>query len=189
MTMFRHTTIGTGSERLAGLMDVATEVGVIARLQPRDTIPYRRVADDRDVQPQQSGLRMGGFTLLEVIIALIIAGMAAVVLFEAAGSGLHATQTASMYDQAIVRAKSRLAAAVHGTKLQAGDWRGDDGGGFRWRLRVAPVATASVHPIAVAGARAASSVPVVLYGISVWIGWNDGGTERQVQLDTEQVGG
>jgi general secretion pathway protein I len=132
---------------------------------------------------------MRGFTLLEVIIALIIAGMAAVVLFEAAGSGLHETLIASMYDQAIVRAKSRLAAATHGTKLTAGDWRGDDGGGFRWRLRVAPLASASLRPIGVAGPRAAASVPVVLYGVSVWIGWNEGGTERDVQLDTEQVGG
>jgi general secretion pathway protein I len=132
---------------------------------------------------------MKGFTLLEVIIALIIAGMAAVALFAAVGSGLHATQTASMYDQAIVRAKSRLAVATHGTKLAAGDWRGDDGGGFHWRLRVAPVASASVRPIGLVGPRAAASIPVVLYGISVWIGWSDGGTERDVRLDTEQVGG
>jgi general secretion pathway protein I len=132
---------------------------------------------------------MKGFTLLEVIIALIIAGMAAAALFEAVGSGLHQTQTASMYDQAIVRAKSRLAAAVHGTKLEPGDRRGDDGGGFRWRLRVAPTATASVRPVGLAGPRAAASFPVVLYGVTVWIGWNDGDTEREVRLDTEQVGG
>jgi hypothetical protein len=30
---------------------------------------------------------------------------------------------------------------------------------------------------------------VVLYSIGVWIAWNDGGTERQVRLETEQVGG
>jgi general secretion pathway protein I len=132
---------------------------------------------------------MKGFTLLEVIIALIIAGMAAAALFEAVGSGLHETQTASMYDQAIVRARSRLAAATHGTKLAAGDWRGDDGGGFQYRLRVAPVATASVRPVGLLGPRAALSFPVVLYGVSVWIGWNDGGAERDVRLDTQQVGG
>lgn len=40
---------------------------------------------------------MKGFTLLEVVVALIIAGVAAVALFEAAGSGLHATRTAAMY--------------------------------------------------------------------------------------------
>ena len=132
---------------------------------------------------------MRGFTLLEVIIALIIAGIAATALFEAVGSGLHQTQTASMYDQAIVRAKSRLAAAVHGTKLVAGDRRGDDGGGFRWHLRVAPVAAASLRPIGLTGPRATSSISVVLYSVTVWIGWSDGATEREVRLDTEQVGG
>jgi general secretion pathway protein I len=128
-------------------------------------------------------------SLLEVIVALIIAGMAAVGLFEATGTGLRATQTASMYDQAIVRAKSRLAAATHGSNLAAGDWRGDDGGGFRWRLHVAPAATATVRPIGLIGPRSAASIPVVLYAVSVWVGWDDGGVEREVRLDTEQVGG
>ena len=132
---------------------------------------------------------MKGFTLLEVVVALVIAGMAAGALMVAVGSGLHATQTASMYDQAIVRAKSRLAAATHGTKLAPEDRRGDDGGGFRWRLRVVPVASAAVRPIGLVGPRAAASIGVVLYGVSVWIAWNDGSTEREVRLDTQQVGG
>jgi general secretion pathway protein I len=132
---------------------------------------------------------MKGFTLLEVIIALIIAGMAAAALFEAVGSGLHQTQTASMYDQAIVRAKSRLAAVAHGTRLQSGDRRGDDGGGFQWRTRVAPVASTALRPNGLTGNRAASSYSVVLYDVIVWVGWNDGGTEREVRLETQQVGG
>jgi general secretion pathway protein I len=132
---------------------------------------------------------MKGFTLLEVTIALIIAAIAAVALFDAVGSGLHATKNASMYDQAIVRARSRLAVATRGTKLATGDWRGDDGGGFRWRLHVAPVAATTLRPIGLVGPRAQASVPVVLYAVTVWIGWDDGGTERDVRLDTEQVGG
>ena len=132
---------------------------------------------------------MKGFTLLEVLVALIIAGAAAAALFNGVGTGLHATQTAGFYDQAIVRAKSRLAAAAHGTKLLPGDWRGDDGGGFHWRLRVAPVARAAVRPVGLIGPRAASSMAVILYSVTVWIGWSDGGVERDVRLDTEQVGG
>lgn len=132
---------------------------------------------------------MKGFTLLEVIVALIIAGMAAAALFVSVGSGLRATRTASMYDQAIVRANSRLAAATHGTKLIPGDSRGDDGGGFHWRVRVVPIASAPVRPAGAVGPRAAASISVVLYGVTVWITWNDGNTERDVRLDTEQVGG
>jgi general secretion pathway protein I len=132
---------------------------------------------------------MKGFTLFEVIIALIIAAMATVALLEAAGTGLNATRNASLYDQAIVRAKSHLAAAAHGIKLEPVDQRGDDGGGFQWRLRIAPAASTSMRPLGPAGPRAAASYPVILYGITVWIGWNENGTERQVRLDTEQVGG
>ncbi len=36
---------------------------------------------------------------------------------------------------------------------------------------------------------AAASLPVVLYGVTVWVGWTDGGSERDVRLDTEQVSG
>jgi general secretion pathway protein I len=132
--------------------------------------------------------RQRGFTMLEVIVALVIAGLAAVALMQAVGSGLHTTRMASMIDQAIVRARSHLAAVAHGTRLVPGDTRGDDGGGFRWRLRIVPVASAAVHPLP-AGPRAPASVPVTLYGISVWIAWNEGGREQAVRLDTEQVGG
>jgi general secretion pathway protein I len=132
--------------------------------------------------------RQRGFTLLEVTVALIIAGLAAVALMQAVGTGLHATHTASTVAQAIVRAKSHLATATHGTRLVPSDTRGDDGGGFRWRLRIVPVASAAVRPL-LGGPRASSSVPVTLYGISVWIAWNESGREQSVRLDTEQVGG
>ncbi len=137
---------------------------------------------------------MKGFTLLEVMIALVIAGMAAGMLFLAVGSGLSQTETSMLYNQAIVRAKSHLAAATHGVRLQAGDTSGDDGGGFQWRVHVAQLATtpappSAAQPAGAAGPRPNVSVPVVLYAVSVWIAWNDGGTERQVRLDTEQVGG
>jgi hypothetical protein len=128
-------------------------------------------------------------TLLEVIVALLIAGMAALLLYDATGSALQATQAAARYDQAIVRAKSRLAAATHGTKLTPGDWRGDDGGGFRWRLHVAPLATTLAPPNGSATPGTGLSTPLVLYAVTVWIGWSDGRTARDVRLDTEQVGG
>jgi general secretion pathway protein I len=133
--------------------------------------------------------RQRGFTLLEVVIALIIAGMAAAALMAAVGTGLHATRTATMVDQALVRAQSRLTAATHGARLVPGDTSGDDGGGFRWRLHVAPVASAMIRPVGIVGPRSAASVPVVLYGVTVWIAWNDGGIARDVHLYTEQVGG
>jgi prepilin-type N-terminal cleavage/methylation domain-containing protein len=87
--------------------------------------------------------RERGFTLLEVLVAFAIAALALTVLFRASGSGLAATQAAARYQEAVVRARSHLAALSRDAALPIGEAEGDDGGGFRWRLRVTPVATAT----------------------------------------------
>jgi general secretion pathway protein I len=118
-----------------------------------------------------------GFTLLEVVVALVIVALASVALLEAVGTGLHASRSAALYDEAVVRAKSHLAAAMYGMRLEPLEQNGDDGGGFHWRLRIAPMTTVALRPM---GAGEQASVPVVLYAISTWISWRDGDTTRQV---------
>lgn len=129
--------------------------------------------------------RDAGFLLLEVLIAFIIAGAAIAVLLQAGASGLNATRTASLYQEAVARARSHLDAAVHGPALVPGDNQGDDGGGYHWRVRVAPSATTTLQPHGTSGR---SGLPVTLYAISVWIAWRDGNGSRDVRLDTEQIG-
>jgi general secretion pathway protein F len=54
MTMFRYTAIGVGGERLAGVMDAATEAEVITRLQRQGTMPVH--AEPADKAARWSGL-------------------------------------------------------------------------------------------------------------------------------------
>jgi general secretion pathway protein I len=129
-----------------------------------------------------------GFTLLEVLIAFVIAALALGVLLSAGLGGLRAEQAASQYEQAVSRARSRLTAAVHASPLTGGDWRGDDGGGFTWHLRVAPIASTTVRPEYAATPRGLSTFPVTLYSVAVVIAWHDGNTIRQVHLETQQIG-
>lgn len=79
-----------------------------------------------------------GFTLLEVIVAFIIASLASVLLYQAGFNGAAETVTAARYQEAVVRAQSRLASVGVLTALQPEQLRGDDGGGFRWQLTIAP---------------------------------------------------
>jgi len=52
-----------------------------------------------------------GFTLLEVLIAFAIAALALALLFRAASDGMLSVRTAGRYEEAVVRARSHLAAA------------------------------------------------------------------------------
>ena len=129
-----------------------------------------------------------GFTLLEVLIALVIASLALGVLFNSGLTGLLATQAASQDEQAIARARSHLTLATHASPLVAGDWQGDDGGGFVWHLRVTRIASTAVRPAYALTPRASSSFPLTLYAVTVWISWAARDNRREVRLDTEQIG-
>jgi general secretion pathway protein I len=82
-----------------------------------------------------------GFTLIEVMVALLIAGLAMLVLLRAGFTGAASTKTAVAYEEALERAESRLASVGPLTPVQAGQFSGDDGGGFTWRLAITKLQT------------------------------------------------
>jgi general secretion pathway protein I len=123
-----------------------------------------------------------GFTLLEVLIAFIIAASALGVVFEVAVEALRASSVAARYDEAVVRARSHLAMVTNGGSLTPGDWNGDDGGGYQWHVHVAPVAEGAARPIR------GPAVPLALYAVSVRITWTEDDHTREVRLDTRQIG-
>jgi general secretion pathway protein I len=122
-----------------------------------------------------------------VLIAFVIAALALGVLYDAGVSALRAARAASRYEQAVARAHSHLALAVHASPLVAGDWQGGDDGGFVWHLRVTPLASTAVRSINAVTLRGSASFPVTLCALSVSIVWREGGTSREVRLDTEQI--
>jgi general secretion pathway protein I len=125
----------------------------------------------------------GGFTLLEVVVALAIAAMALVGLFQAGSGGMFAVDTAARAQEAVQRAQSHLAAVGRDAALVQGDFTDDDGGGYRWHLQVRPVAT---HQGLALGGNAA--VPATLYDVEVAISWPGRSGDRSVVLKTLRLG-
>ncbi len=147
-------------------MAVAGERNVAGGLAPRD----------RDL----------GFTLLEMLIALAITGLAVGALLHGGIAGLTATRTAARYEEAVERARSHLAALADAGLLAPLDAAGDDGGGYRWTHRVATVSTDASSPGERPSSRAAGPA-VTLYAVSVAITWTADGGTHGVRLDTERV--
>src|ERR1700757_4633276 len=125
------------------------------------------------------GRDSSGFTLLEVVVALAIAGLALVGLFRAGSSGLFAVDTAARAEEAVQRAQSHLAAVGRDAALVEGDSAGDDGGGYRWTLAVRPLTTRqSLAPDGV------SSTTTTMFNVEVAISWSGRAGDRSVVLRT-----
>lgn len=124
-----------------------------------------------------------GFTLLEVVVAIAIAALALVGLFHAGSGGLFAVDTATRAEEAVQRAQSHLAAVGRDAALTQGDFTDDDGGGYRWRLRVRPLVARQVTTPDGNTAGFAT-----LFDVEVSISWPGRSGDRSVVLKTLRLG-
>lgn len=126
-----------------------------------------------------------GSSLLEVLIALLIVGIALASVFRGASESMHATATAERYQEAVSRARSHLDGV--GANLVAGEQEGDDGGGFRWRTSVRAAGSTGRQDAAGRPQPSTDMLVVTLYAASVWISWKDGRQARSIRLDTARL--
>ena len=138
------------------------------------------------MRPDPAAARERGFTLLEVAIAFVIAALALGVMFDAVLGGLHATQNAGQYQEAMSLARSHIAAAAAGP-LTRRDAEGDDGRGFHWAVHVAPAGSATLPRNPDDDPGTVPAVQVTLYAISVVESWHAGHAARQVRLETARL--
>ena len=124
---------------------------------------------------QNSG-RTSGFTLIEVLVALAIAGLGLGLLMAATGSGLESSVAAGRHARATSHAQSRLAQIGLSLPLKRGDTSGDEGDGFRWRVHIGdPLAHGNGGGMA-------------LYPVTVTESWQSGAQQKKLSLYSERIG-
>lgn len=126
-----------------------------------------------------------GFSLLEVLIAVVIAGIALATVFQAAAETIRSTTTAARSQEAVSRARSHLDGIS--ANLVPGDQDGDDGGGFHWHTLVRAVDSTGKQDAVGKPLPNTDVLVVTLYAVTVWIGWRDGRHERVVRLDSQRL--
>jgi len=117
-----------------------------------------------------------GFTLIEVLVALTIAGLGLALLVAATGAGLDSSSAAARATQANSHALSRLAQVGLTVPLKKGDYSGDEGDGFRWRVHIADPMTHG------------NESTVALYTVTVIESWQSGTQQKTLALYSERAG-
>ena len=124
--------------------------------------------------------------LLESLIAFVIAALALNVLFAQGTASLVATREAGLYQRAIIRAQSRLAALTDAALIPQ-DAEGQAGQGFHWHTHIVPLGTL-LPPVPVPLKASPYAAGTTLYDVSVTVSWSDTRGPRAVTLRTQRLG-
>jgi len=127
-----------------------------------------------------TGHDAAGFTLIEVLVALAVVGLALGAIAGVFSNGLLGHETASGAETALALAEGQLALAA--TSPRPGATNGTYEGRFAWQTTVAPFKDTADKDLP-----SPASLPS-LYRIAVSVSWRDGYRSRQVSLSTLRLG-
>ncbi|MDQ6647042.1 MAG: prepilin-type N-terminal cleavage/methylation domain-containing protein [Pseudomonadota bacterium] len=126
----------------------------------------------------KSRQRAAGFSLLEVIAAIMLLAIAFTALMKVAGASISLTQNAAAHSEAAMWARSRLDSAFVGEPIKPGSSSGQFNQNFRWQLDVTPW-----HP------GTAPNAPLRMYQLDLDVMWGPATHPRSAHFRTLRLGG
>lgn len=127
-------------------------------------------------------LKTAGFSLIEMLVALVIMSLSLGVLYQAATSAVRNVGVAEQYSRAVMLGESLLATNTYVTQEQSS--QAGEFSEFSWEVKSWPVPTA---PINASGDGTEALPPVngvALQFVKVWVRWPGRSAPRQIELTT-----
>lgn len=116
-----------------------------------------------------------GFSLLEVIAAIMLLAIAFTALMKVAGASIRLSQNAAAHSEAALHARSLLDTAFVTTPIKPGSTSGRFDQRFRWRLKVTPwTPSAATQP----------NKPLQLYQLDLDVMWGPPAHQRSAHFRT-----
>ena len=134
----------------------------------------------RPHSPSRCALRQRGFSLLEVIAAIMLLAVAFTALMKVAGSAISLTQNAAEHSEAAMWARGKLDSAFVGESLKPGSSSGQFNAKFRWQLDVTPWNQVGAAP---------PNAPLHLYQLDLDVLWGPPGHPRSAHFRTLRLSG
>jgi general secretion pathway protein I len=154
--------------------------------KPKPEIP-NQVRDDRMTRTQPgyetkqvsaSDFKRNGFTLIEVVVALAILGIALTVIIELFAGGLRLARASKEYTKAVNYVNTKMEEMDSQRTLEEGITEGEFDETFHWRMTTNKINILGVErPWEV-------KVPIQLFKIRVDVLWKSGPKERSTSTET-----
>jgi general secretion pathway protein I len=119
-----------------------------------------------------------GFTLIEVVVAMAILGVALTVIIELFSGGLRLARTSAEYTKAINYARMKMEEIAVKQTMEEGTQEGEFDHTFRWQVETKKV---DVLPIEKG---IDFKPPTELFQVKVYVLWKSGSKERSTRLET-----
>jgi general secretion pathway protein I len=121
---------------------------------------------------ERQASRSGGFTLVEILVALAILGLTFGLAFNALSGGFDWLGRTGSQQRAVTIAETTLARVGHDIVLRDGRQQGSDADGYRWEVEVAPYGNTGDTAIG----------RLIGHLVSVTVTWRDLRLTRSVHL-------
>ncbi|MEO8998392.1 MAG: prepilin-type N-terminal cleavage/methylation domain-containing protein [Rhodanobacter sp.] len=121
-----------------------------------------------------------GFSLLEVIAAIMLLAIAFTALMKVAGASISLTHNAAEHSEAAMRARSLLDSAFVGEPIKPGSSSGKFDQHYRWQLNVTPWNSSG---------NAEPGAPLHLYQLDLEVLWGPSAHPRSAHFRTLRLGG
>ena len=141
------------------------------------SVPAARFCHSRFPFPHS---RQGGFSLLEVIAAIMLLAIAFTALMKVAGASISLSQNAAAHSEAAMYARSLLDSAFVGEPIKPGSSSGRFDQQYRWQLNVTPWNEAGI---------AAPDAPLHLYQLDLNVLWGPSAHPRSAHFRTLRLAG
>lgn len=121
-----------------------------------------------------------GFSLLEVIAAILLLAIAFAALMKVASGAITLSRNAAAHDEAALWARSLLDSAYVTEPLQSGSRSGDAGHRYHWQLDVAPWDPPGPRP---------QDTMLQLYRLDLTLRWGNHAHPQVAHFSTLRLGG
>jgi general secretion pathway protein I len=128
---------------------------------------------EKTAHPHLCVVRCSGFTLLEVLVALAILGMAVTIVFQLFSANLRTLARSEGYVSAVVRAQERMQQVLDDTKLAEGSWSEKTSEGYQIDVSVTEALSERTQ-----------ALPVRLLEVALTIRWQSYTREKSMTFRT-----